>query len=117
MTPCSIRFDPETISARSLKNYYGPVSQAQRKDIISRILAGNPGMTMINRTFKANAPLLAEIIENYNDYKGNGKGNKISKNQYDYRRKQIINRLRSRLGPTGLVQYGFRPPKEAMAFT
>ena len=57
---------------------------------------GTTGMAMINQTFKTNTPLVAEIAENYNGYKANN----LTRGQYEYRRKTLLQRLKTKLGQT-----------------
>lgn len=67
-------------------------------------------MTMIDKTFAANAPTLAEMAENYESYKAQ----KITKGQYDYRRRNLINRLENKLGPTKTLLTGSKNPSEVL---
>ncbi|RLA41997.1 MAG: hypothetical protein DRR42_24040 [Gammaproteobacteria bacterium] len=71
---------------------------------------GVMSMTMIDQTFKTNTPLVAEIAENYNDYKANN----ITKGQYNYRRKTLLNRLKTKLGPTNILLNGTNSPNEVL---
>ncbi len=71
---------------------------------------GSSSMMMINQTFKANTPLIAEIAENYNNYKADD----LSKGQYDYRRKTLLNRLKAKLGPTNMLLNGTKSPHEVL---
>jgi hypothetical protein len=71
---------------------------------------GVTSMAMINQTFKTNTPLVTEIAENYNDYKAD----KITKGQYDYRRKTLLNRLKTKLGPTNFLLNGSKSPNEVL---
>ena len=71
---------------------------------------GSSSMMMIDQTFKTNAPLVAEMVENYNDYKTD----KLTKGQYDYRRKTLLSRLKSKLGPTNLLLNGAKSPNEVL---
>ena len=71
---------------------------------------GTTGMMMINQTFTSNTPLLAEMVENYNDYKAD----MLSKGQYDYRRKTLLNRLKTKLGPTNILLNGSKSPNEVL---
>ena len=72
----------------------------QQKSLLSALSpvmlgAGAAGLTMVKRTFIANAPLLTEMVQNYEAYKAGD----LSKGQYDYRRKKLLAKLKSRLGP------------------
>jgi hypothetical protein len=67
-------------------------------------------MMMVNQTFKSNTPLIAEIAENYNNYKADD----LSKGQYDYRRKTLLNRLKAKLGPTNMLLNGGKSPHEVL---
>ena len=72
----------------------------QQKSLLSALTpvmlgAGAAGLTMVKQTFIANAPLLTEMVQNYEAYKAGD----LSKGQYDYRRKSILAKLKSRLGP------------------
>lgn len=72
--------------------------------------AGAAGMTMIDKTFATNAPTLAEMAENYESYKAR----KITKGQYDYRRRSLLNQLESKLGPTKALLTGSKNPSEVL---
>ena len=80
--------------------------------LLSQILlgSGSANLTMIDRTFKANRPLLAELAENYESYKH---GN-ITKGQYNYRRTKLISQFSSRLGPTNFLLNGTADPREVL---
>lgn len=71
---------------------------------------GSTGMMMVDHTFKTNTPLVAEMAENYNDYKAK----KITKGQYDYRRKTLLNRLKVKLGPVNMLINGTKSPNEVL---
>ena len=90
-------------------------STPPEKDLITSLApillgTGATGLTMIDRTFKSNTSLLTEMVENYNDYKAD----KISKGQYDYRRKKLVNRIKAKLGPTNALLNGNRSPNEVL---
>jgi hypothetical protein len=72
--------------------------------------SGSSSMMMINQTFKTNTPLVAEMVENYNDYKANN----LTKGQYDYRRNTLLNRLKTKLGPTNILLNGTKSPNEVL---
>ncbi len=72
----------------------------QQKSLLSALTpvmlgAGAAGITMVKQTFIANAPLLTQMVQNYESYKAGD----ISKGQYDYRRKKFVANLKTRLGP------------------
>ena len=71
---------------------------------------GAASMTMVDKTFKMNAPLVAKIAELYNDFKAN----KITKGQYDGRRQKLLNKLKMKLGPTKLLLNGTKPINEVV---
>lgn len=71
---------------------------------------GAAGMTVIDKTFAANAPTLAEMVENYESYKAK----KITKGQYDYRRRNLLNQLASKLGPTKALLTSIKNPSEVL---
>jgi len=71
---------------------------------------GSSSIMMIDQTFKSNAPLVSEMAENYNDYKVD----KLTKGQYDYRRKTLLNRLKVKLGPTNFLLNGSKSPNEVL---
>ncbi len=52
-------------------------------------------LTAAKTTFQSNTSHLAEIVQYYNDYKAE----KITKGQYDYRRRKAISQLNEKLGP------------------
>ncbi|HED15511.1 MAG TPA: hypothetical protein ENI64_01645 [Gammaproteobacteria bacterium] len=63
----------------------------QQKSLLSALTpvmlgAGAAGLTMVKRTFIANAPLLTEMVQNYEAYKAGD----ISMGQYDYHRKNYV---------------------------
>lgn len=72
--------------------------------------AGTAGMMMIDTTFRTSAPLVGELVENYNQYRAG----RTTKGQYDYRRLSTIGRLRTKLGPTGLLLHGRQSPNEVL---
>lgn len=87
----------------------------QEKILLSSIApimlgTGSSSMMMINQTFKTNTPLVAEMVENYNNYKSD----KLNKGQYDYRRKTLLNRLKTKLGPTNFLLNGSKSPNEVL---
>ena len=71
---------------------------------------GSSSIMMINQTFKTNTSLVAEMIENYNDFKTKN----LTKGQYDYRRNTLLNRLKAKLGPTNMLLNGTRSPNEVL---
>jgi hypothetical protein len=50
------------------------------------------------------------MVENYNDYKANN----LTKGQYDYRRNTLLNRLKTKLGPTNILLNGTKSPNEVL---
>lgn len=79
---------------------------------LSQILlgSGSANLAMIDRTFKANSPLLTEMVENYESFK---RGD-ITKGQYSYRRTKLISQFSSRLGPTKRLLNGTVDPREVL---
>jgi len=75
---------------------------------------GLGGMSMttssIDSLFKSNIPALNEIKIKYEAYKAG----RITKGQYDYARRQILNRLSSNLGPVKKALYGNKRPHEVI---
>jgi len=75
---------------------------------------GIGAMTMttsaIDSLFKSNAPALYEIRAKYEQYKNN----QLTKGQYDYARRKILNRLQSNLGPVNRALYGNKKPHEVI---
>lgn len=72
--------------------------------------AGSAGMMMIDTTFRTNVPLVAEMAKNYNDLKKN----KVTKAQYDHKRRSLLQQLKTKLGPTNLLLNGSRSPHEVL---
>ena len=56
---------------------------------------GNASLFAIKTSFQSNAPHLQTLVNLYEDYKAN----KLTKGQYDYRRRKAINTFENRLGP------------------
>jgi len=56
---------------------------------------GAIGLTAIKTTFQSNTGHLADIMQNHNDLQAK----KITKGQYDYRRRKAIKKLNEKLGP------------------
>jgi len=71
---------------------------------------GAASITMVDKTFKTNAPLVAKIAELYNEFKAN----KITKGQYDGRRQKLLNKLKMKLGPTKLLLNGTKSINEVV---
>lgn len=71
---------------------------------------GAASMTMVDKTFQTNAPLVAKIADLYNDYKAS----KITKGQYDSGRKAILNKLKTNLGYINTLLNGKRSPNEVI---
>ena len=72
--------------------------------------AGGAKLTMIDKTFSSNTPLLQDMVRNYEDYKAG----ELSKGQYDYRRGKLIGQFQSNLGPTTRVLNPTRRQSEVM---
>ncbi|MAM00513.1 MAG: hypothetical protein CL583_18895 [Alteromonadaceae bacterium] len=72
--------------------------------------AGTAKATMIDTTFTTNRPLLKEMVENYESFKASGK----TKGQYDYKRKNLVEKLARNLGPTSLLLNGTKAPTEVL---
>ncbi|HED16457.1 MAG TPA: LysM domain-containing protein, partial [Gammaproteobacteria bacterium] len=104
---CSASTHPDSTPVLSLgEPYYKPLvrqwdfAAPQEKEMLATLTplmlgTGAASMTMIKQTFTSNAPLLNEMVQNYEAYKA---GN-LSKGQYDYRRYKILTRLKAKLGP------------------
>lgn len=93
-------------------------STPQEKNLLSALApvmlgSGSASMMMLDTTFKTNAPLVAEIAENYNDFKEN----KMTRGQYDYRRQKLLNQLKSKLGPTKHLLDGNKSANEILRIT
>ncbi|MGQ9426541.1 LysM peptidoglycan-binding domain-containing protein [Gilvimarinus sp. F26214L] len=71
---------------------------------------GSAQLAAIDRTFKGNAPLLAEMVENYEEFKRG----EISKGRYDYRRAKLVKQVTQRLGPTHFLLNGSKSPNEML---
>ena len=107
-----IKTDEEV--ARALKQHMDKMSP-QEKNMMAALAplmlgTGASGMTMVDKTFQTNAPLIAKIAELYNDFKAG----KITRGQYDYGRRKVINLLQQKLGPTNLLLNGSRAPNEVL---
>lgn len=72
--------------------------------------AGNNKLSMIDTTLSTNTPLLNEMINNYENFKAGQK----TKGQYDYQRRQLVERFKKNLGPTNLLVSGTQPPTEVL---
>ena len=101
-------------AAKTLKKILKKTTPRE-KDLISAIApimlgTGTSSMMMIDKTFKSNTPTVVEIVESYNDYKAD----KLTKGQYDYRRKILLNKLKTKLGPTNLLLNGAKSPNEVL---
>lgn len=71
---------------------------------------GSAHLAAIDRTFKGNAPLLSEMVENYEAFK---RGD-ISKGQYDYRRAKLVKQFGKKIGPTNFLLNGTQSPSEVL---
>lgn len=90
-------------------------STREERDLLSALLPafiglGSAKMSMIDTTFATNAPLLREMVGNYEDYKAGQK----TKGQYDYQRQKLVSRLTTNLGPTNLILNGGQKPTEVL---
>lgn len=91
-------------------------SSAQERDTIASLLPsfalglGSAKLTMLETTFSSNAPLMQEMVENYEAYKSGRK----TKGQYDYHRGKLVSKLSSNLGPTNLILNGTAKPREIL---
>ena len=72
--------------------------------------AGGAKLTMIDKTFSSNIPLLQDMVRNYEAYKTG----EISKGQYDYRRAKLVGQFQSNLGPTTQILNPTRPQSEVL---
>ncbi len=72
--------------------------------------AGGAKLTMIDKTFSSNTPLLLDMVRNYEAYKTG----EISKGQYDYRRAKLVGQFQSNLGPTTQILNPTRPQSEVL---
>jgi len=107
-----INIDKEHL--KSLQNQYG-VANPKERSLLSALTpimlgTGAASITMIDKTFKTNGPIVANLAELYNDFKTG----KISKGQYDGRRKKILSKLKNKLGPTNLLLNGTKPLNEVI---
>ena len=119
---CSASTHPGTTPTLSTDmQYYKPlVSQwqgaaPQERDMLAALTpimlgTGAASMTMINQTFRANTPLLTEMVQNYEAYKAG----ELRKGQYDYRRKKILTKLKARLGPLSRILNATRVQTEVL---
>ncbi len=84
---------------KPLQQYYNSATrqeQASLTDLAPVMLAaGTTSLASIKTTFQSNTVYLTELVQHYNDFKANT----ITKGQYDYRRKKVINQLDEKLGP------------------
>ncbi|MCI0507206.1 MAG: hypothetical protein L0Z73_14015 [Gammaproteobacteria bacterium] len=53
---------------------------------------------------------MGEMVQNYNDFKARKK----SRGAYDYKRKQLLNKLDTNLGPTKRILHGSKPASEVL---
>ncbi|MGD8177385.1 LysM peptidoglycan-binding domain-containing protein [Marinimicrobium sp. ARAG 43.8] len=83
-----------------LNDHWTSASPAEREvtSLLTPLIMGGSGakLAALDRTFKQNAPLLREMVENYESYKGGD----LTKGQYDYRRRKLVTQLSQKLGPT-----------------
>jgi len=99
---------------KTLQNQYNAANPKEKNifSILTPVMfgVGATSATMIDKTFKINAPLVSKIAELYNDFKAN----KITKGQYDGQRKKILSRLKSKLGPTKILLNHKKPLNEVI---
>lgn len=99
---------------QTLKNNLQTATPPEKKlmSCLAPIMLGTgaTSLTMIEQTFQSNAPLLGEMVENYNAYKDDTK----TRGQYDYRRKSLINKLKIKLGPMNRLLNGNKPSNEIL---
>jgi len=120
---CTAESHPGDVPALDIDEQYAKLVQQQwqnagtpqEKDMLSTLTpimlgTGAASLTMVERTFKANTPLLTEMVQNYQAYKAGD----LSKGKYDYRRKKIVNRLNSRLGLLSRILSGSRTQSEVL---
>jgi len=90
-------------------------STREERDLLSILLPASLGlggakMSMIDITFSTNAPILQEMVNNYEDFKAGKK----TRGQYDYQRKKLITKLETKLGPTNVLLNGRKKPTEVL---
>jgi len=108
-------FDMGEQYAKAVQQQWQHAATSQEKDMLSTLTpimlgTGAASMTMVERTFKANTPLLTEMVQNYEAYKAGD----LRKGQYDYRRRRIVTQLKSRLGPLTRILDGTRRQSEVL---
>lgn len=110
--PVITEVDSPTLKTLSDNLEQAPPAEKKLQSALAPILLGSgaTGMTLIKQTFSSNTPLLSEIADNYNAYKADN----ISKGQYDYRRKKMIQQLNTRLGPLQRLLNGHQPLGEVL---
>ena len=110
--PSVIQVDKET--EKTLKETVKKATPQEMKlmSALAPVMLGTgaTSMTMIKQTFQSNAPLLGEMAENYNDYKAD----KITQGQYNYRRRKIISKFDSKMGPIYRLLNGNKTPSELL---
>lgn len=87
----------------------------QEKELLSTLIpvmmgTGSASLSMLDTAFKTNSPLVAEMVDNFNNYKAG----KISKGQYDYQRQKLLAKLKAKLGPLNRILNGNRPANEVL---
>jgi hypothetical protein len=84
----------------TLNDHWTSASPAEREvtSLLTPLIMGGSSakLAALDRTFKQNAPLLREMVENYESYKSGD----LTKGQYDYRRRKLVGQLSQKLGPT-----------------
>ncbi len=110
--PVITEVDSPTLKTLSDNLEQAPPAEKKLQSALAPILLGSgaTGMTLIKQTFSSNTPLLSEIADNYNAYKADN----ISKGQYDYRRKKMIQQLNTKLGPLQRLLNGHQPLGEVL---
>lgn len=67
-------------------------------------------LSMIDTTLSTNKPILNEMVNNYERFKGGER----TKGQYDYQRRKLVEKFTKNLGPTNLLINGAQPPTEVL---
>ena len=101
----------------TLNNHWATASAAEREvtSLLTPLIMGGTSakLAALDRTFKNNAPLLREMVENYENYKAGD----LTKGQYDYRRRKLVSQLSQKLGPTQWLLNGTSDLSEVLRIT
>ncbi|ROQ21188.1 LysM domain-containing protein [Marinimicrobium koreense] len=101
----------------TLNNHWASASPAEREvtSLLTPLIMGGSSakLAALDRTFKNNAPLLREMVENYESYKAGD----LTKGQYDYRRRKLVSQLSQKLGPTQWLLNGTSDLSEVLRIT